>query len=108
MRLEVERAPDRQSGHERVREFLDGVPESPERQEAWRHANDRLRMTVQLQGAVSTMKTAPVSRRVMDAGDRLERDVLAACIAFPALHEALRQVPDNHFDSETSTAAFAP
>ena len=57
-------------------------------------------MTVQLQSAVSTMKTAPVSRRVMDAGDRLERDVLAACIAFPALHEALRQVPENHFDSE--------
>jgi DNA primase len=75
VRLELERAPDRQSAHELVREFLDGVPESPERQEA-------------------------VSRRVMDAGDRLERDVLAACIAFPTLHEALRQVPENHFDSE--------
>ena len=37
-----------------------GVPDSPERQ-AWRHANDRLGMTVQLQSAVSTMKAAPVS-----------------------------------------------
>jgi hypothetical protein len=113
VRLELERAPDRQTAHERVREFLDGVPDSPERQrrqgqagfgpgaqEAWRHANDRLGMTVQLQSAVSTMKAAPVSRRVMDAGDRLERDVLAACIAFPSLHEALRQVPEDHFDSE--------
>jgi hypothetical protein len=57
-------------------------------------------MTVQLQSAVSTMKAAPVSRRVMEAGDRLERDVLAACIAFPVLYEALRQVPEDHFDSE--------
>jgi DNA primase len=100
VRLELERAPDRQTAHERVREFLEGVPDTPERQEAWRHANDRLGMTVQLQSAVSTMKAAPVSRRVMDAGDRLERDVLAACIAFPSLHEALRQVPEDHFDSE--------
>jgi hypothetical protein len=100
VRLELERAPDRQSAHERVREFLDGVPESPERQEAWRHANDRLGMTVQLQSAVSTMKGAPVSRRVMDAGDRLERDVLAACIAFPALHEELREMPAENFDNE--------
>jgi hypothetical protein len=57
-------------------------------------------MTVQLQSAVSTMKAAPVSHRVMEAGDRLERDVLAACIAFPALADALRSVPEDHFDSE--------
>jgi hypothetical protein len=57
-------------------------------------------MTVQLQSAVSTMRAAPVSRRVLDAGERLERDVLAACLAFPALAEALRKVPPDHFDSE--------
>jgi hypothetical protein len=57
-------------------------------------------MTIQLQSAVSTMRAAPVSRRVMEAGDRLERDVLAACIAFPSVAEALRQVPEDHFDSE--------
>jgi DNA primase len=100
VRLELERAPDRQTAHERVRSFLETVPDSPERHEAWRHANDKLGMTVQLQSAVSTMKAAPVSRRVMDAGDRLERDVLAACIAFPALADALRTVPEDHFDSD--------
>jgi DNA primase len=99
-RLERKRAPDRQAKYERVKAFLDGVPESPERHEAWREANDELGMTIQLQSAVSTMRAAPVSRRVMDAGDRLERDVLAACIAFPALAEALRKVPADHFDSE--------
>lgn len=99
-RLERLRAPDRQTKYERVAAFLNSVPDSPERHEAWREANDDLGMTIQLQSAVSTMRAAPVSRRVMDAGDRLERDVLAACIAFPVLGEALRKVPEDHFDSE--------
>jgi DNA primase len=99
-RLERERAPDRQTAYERVQAFLNKVPDSPERHEAWREANDKLRMTVQLQSAVSTMKEAPVSRRVLDAGDRLERDVLAACLAFPALADALRKMSPDHFDSE--------
>jgi DNA primase len=99
-RLERQHAPDRQTKYERVTAFLNSVPDSPERHEAWREANDELGMTIQLQSAVSTMRAAPVSRRVMEAGDRLERDVLAACIAFPAVAEALRQVPEDHFDSE--------
>jgi DNA primase len=99
-RLERLHAPDRQTKYERVTAFLNSVPDSPERNEAWREANDELGMTIQLQSAVSTMRAAPVSRRVMEAGDRLERDVLAACIAFPSVAEALRQVPEDHFDSE--------
>jgi DNA primase len=99
-RLERETAPDRQTAYERVQAFLNSVPDSPERNEAWREANDDLGMTIQLQSALSTMRAAPVSRRVMEAGDRLERDVLAACIAFPVLGEALRTVPEDHFDSE--------
>ena len=99
-RLERVGAADRQTKYERVAAFLNSVPDSPERHEAWREANDELGMTIQLQSAVSTMRAAPVSRRVMDAGDRLERDVLAACIAFPDLTEALRKIPADHFDSE--------
>jgi DNA primase len=99
-RLERKRAPDRQTKYERVKAFLDGVPDSPERHEAWREANDELGMTIQLQSAVSTMKAAPVSQRVMGAGERLERDVLAACVAFPELEEALRKIPPDHFDSD--------
>ncbi len=99
-RLERAGAPDRQTAYERVQSFLNSVPDSPERHEAWREANDELGMTIQLQSALSTMRAAPVSRRVMDAGDRLERDVLAACIAFPFLAEALRKIPADHFDSD--------
>ena len=99
-RLERLRAPDRQTAYERVQSFLNGVPESPERHEAWREANDELGMTIQLQSALSTMRGAPVSRRVMEAGDRLERDVLAACIAFPSLGEELKKIPADHFDTD--------
>lgn len=99
-RLLVDDPPDRQEAYRQAKAFLEGLPESPERHEAWRYVNDKLGMTVQLQSAVSTMKGAPVSRKVMDAGDRLERDVLAACLAFPPLAETLRVVPPDHFDSE--------
>ena len=99
-RLLVDEPPDRQVAHREAKALLDGLPDSPEKHEAWRYVNDKLGMTVQLQSAVSTMKAAPVSRRVMEAGDRLERDVLAACIAFPTLTEELRQIPADRFDSD--------
>ena len=97
-RLERSRAADRQTKYERVKAFLDSVPDSPDRLEAWREANDELGMTIQLQSAVSTMRAAPVSRRVLEAGDRLERDVLAACFAFPELLGVLEKLAPEHFD----------
>jgi hypothetical protein len=57
-------------------------------------------MTVQLQARTSTTRPATVSRRVLEAGDRLERDVLAACFAFPELLGALEKLSPEHFDSE--------
>jgi DNA primase len=100
VRLIVDDPQDRQAAHREAKAFLDGLGDSPERHDAWRYVNDKLGMTVQLQSAVYTMKAAPVSQRVLDAGDRLERDLLAACLAFPSLAEALRQIPEDHFDSE--------
>ena len=100
VKLIVEGQADRQTAHREAKAFLNGLADSPERHEAWRYVNDKLGMTVQLQSAVSTMKAAPVSQRVMEAGDRLERDLLAACIAFPGLADALRTIPADHFDSD--------
>jgi DNA primase len=100
VKLIVEDPADRQAAHREAKAFLDGLADSPERHEAWRYVNDKLGMTVQLQSAVSTVKAAPVSQRVMEAGDRLERDLLAACIAFPSLREALGTIPADHFDSD--------
>src|SRR4051812_18282905 len=50
VRIEIDRADDRESAFRVVQALLDGVPDSPERQDAWRFANDRLGMTVQLRG----------------------------------------------------------
>jgi DNA primase len=101
VRLEVDRAADRQERFERARAMLNRFEDSPERQEAWRYANDKLGMTVQLQGRASTTAPVVASRRLLEAGERLERDVLAACFAFPSLLGTLEKVltPD-HFDSD--------
>jgi DNA primase len=100
VRLEDRRTSDRQAYHAWSKSFLDGIPDSPERHDAWRYVNDKLGMTVQLQARASTSGGTAVSRRVLEAGDRLERDVLAAAYVFPSLKPALEKLPPEHFDSE--------
>jgi DNA primase len=100
VRLEMERASDKQEAFQRAQEILNRFDDSPERQEAWRFVNDRLGMTVQLQARASTTTPAVTSQRMLEAGERLERDVLAACFAFPPLRGALEQLSPEHFDSE--------
>jgi DNA primase len=102
--LEIERAGDKQEAFVRAREWLNRFEDSPERQEAWRHANDKLGMTVQLQARASGTAPAAVSPRVLAAGDRLERDVLAACYAFPELRSALEKLSPEHFDTDEHRA----
>jgi DNA primase len=100
VRLEMERAGDRQEAFQRTQAILNRFDDSPERQEAWRFVNDKLGMTVQLQARASTTTPAAASRRLLEAGERLERDVLAACFAFPPLRGALEQLSPEHFDGE--------
>ena len=99
VRIEIERAPDRQAAYERVTHVLDALPESPQRQEAWRLANDRLDMTIQVRAAVSSTR-AVVSPKLLDAGERLERDALAGVVAHPTLLPILRELGPDHFDVE--------
>jgi DNA primase len=98
--LELERMEDRQHAYLRIQEFLNGLPESPERQDAWRLANDRLGLTVQLRAGVSStsVSTGPVSAKLLEAGARLERDALAACVAHAELIEVLHELGEGHFD----------
>ena len=73
VRLELDRARDRQHAYLRVQDVLNSVPESPERHEAWRLANDRLGLTVQLRAAGGgTMAGRAVSPKLLEASDRLE------------------------------------
>jgi DNA primase len=100
VRLEDERTPDREAYHAWAKGFLAEIGDSPEFHEARRYVDDRLGITVQVQARVSTTRPAEVSRRVLEAGDRLERDVLAACYVYPSLLGALEKLPAEHFDSE--------
>jgi len=97
--IELERAPDRTAAYERVKATLDALPDTPERREAWRLANDRLDMTVQVRAAVPSTKAA-VTPRVLEAGQRLERAALAGCVAHPGLLKVLRELGPDHFDAE--------
>jgi DNA primase len=100
VRLIVDDPQDRQLAHREAKAFLDGLADSPERHEAWRYVNDKLGMTVQLQSAVSSVKAASVSPRVLAAGERLERDALAGCLAHPELVSLLAELTPEHFDAE--------
>jgi DNA primase len=102
VRLEIERARDRQHAYLRVQDVLNGIPDSPERHDAWRLANDRLGLTVQLRaaGAATGAAGAAASPRMIDAGDRLEREALAGCLAHPELVRLLAELTPEHFDDE--------
>ena len=79
VRLELDRARDKQHAYLRVQDILNTIPESPERHDAWRLANDRLGLTVQLRASGSAARGSAASPRLIDAGDRLEREALAGC-----------------------------
>jgi DNA primase len=101
VRLVLDRTQDRQLAYLAVQEFLNGIPESPERHEAWRLANDRLGLTVQLRAAGgSTRAGSAAPARMIDAGDRLERDALAGVVAHPDLARLLAELTPEHFDTE--------
>jgi DNA primase len=102
VRLELDRARDRQHAYLRVQDVLNGIPESPERHDAWRLANDRLGLTVDLRAVAGGTASAggAVSPRLVDAGDRLERSALAGVRAHPELVRVLAELGPEHFDSE--------
>lgn len=102
VRLELARARDRQHAYLRVQDVLNDLPESPERHEAWRLANDQLGLTVQLRAAAGGTASAgdQLSPRLVEVGDKLERSALAGVRAHPALGRVLAELGPEHFDSE--------
>jgi len=104
VRLEIERAADRQEGFVRVREVLSRFEDSPERQDAVRLAADRLDLPKETQAGLAPHgrlgATGEISPRLLEKGARLERDALAGVAAHPALRELLAELSPEHFDSE--------
>ena len=104
VRLEIERAADRQEGFMRVREVLARFEDSPERQDAVRLAADRLDLPKETQAGFAPQggraATGEISPRLLEKGQRLERDALAGVAAHPELRELLAELSPEHFDSE--------
>ena len=105
VRLELERAPDRQEAFVHAREVLSRFEDSPERQQALRLVADRLDLPRETQAGLVPRRgargaTPEVSPKLLGAGDRLERDALAGIAAHPDLRDVLAGVSPDHFDSD--------
>ena len=104
VRLEIERAPDRQQGFVRVREVLSRFEDSPERQDAVRLAADRLDLPKETQAGLAPSgrrgATGEISPRLLEKGSRLELDALAGVAAHAELRELLAELAPEHFDTE--------
>jgi len=104
VRLEIERATDRQEGFIRVRDVLARFEESPERQDAIRYAADKLDLPKETQQGLAPSKSASstgrVSARLLDAGERLEQNALAGVAAHRSLIPILAELGPEHFDRE--------
>ncbi len=106
VRLEIDRASDRQEGFVRAREVLARAEDSPERQEALRLLADRLDLPKETLRGLTPARQGEGAQGVAEAprllggGDRLERDALAACLAHPSLVRGLAELTPEHFDSE--------
>ena len=104
VRLEIERASDRQEAFVRVRDVLSRFEDSPQRQDAIRFAADKLDLPRETQAGLAPRVASPatghVSPRLLDAGSRLERNALAGVTAHRSLVPVLAELDAEHFDSE--------
>jgi DNA primase len=106
-RLIIERSADRQEAWIRAQEFLRAVPDAPERQDAVRLLADKLDLPRETLSGLAPargggLRQGAEAPRLLDAGDRLEREVLAACVAHPSLVRGLAELSADHFDSEVN------
>ncbi len=104
VRLEIERAEDRQEAFVSVREVLARFEDSPERQDAIRYAADKLDLPKETQAGlaprIAASATGHVSPRLLDAGARLERNALAGVVAHRSLVSILTELGPEHFDAD--------
>jgi DNA primase len=105
VRLELDRAPDRQEAFVHAREVLARFEDSPERQQAQRLVADRLDLPRETQAGLVPRRRGQadgpsVSPKLLEAGDRLERDALAGASAHPELRELLAGLSPDHFDTD--------
>jgi DNA primase len=112
VRLEHARATDPQAAFATIRAFLTSLPDSPEQHDAVRLAADLLDLPPETQAGLapargSARTAGVVSPRLLDAGLRLERGVLAGVAAYEGLRSELEEIGAEQFDDELHRRARA-
>jgi DNA primase len=105
VRLLHERAVDKNAASAAIKSFLNAQPDSPDHLDARRLAADLLDLPPETQAAFAPIRgrssaASVISPRLLGAGDRLERSVLAGVAAHPKLNRYLEELGPEHFDSE--------
>jgi DNA primase len=103
VRLEIDRSPSREVAFQRLRDVMAPFDQNTEWMEAVEYAADRLDLPRDLQAALApraSRATGAVSRKALEAGERLERRVLAGVRAHPGLARVLAELTPQHFDAE--------
>ena len=104
VRLLHAKAPDRNAAFTAIETFLRSQPDSPEHLDARRLATDLLDLPPETQAALAprTRSSAAgvISPRLLDAGQRLERNALAGVAAHESLVPELELLGPEHFDDE--------
>jgi DNA primase len=112
VRLLHERAVDKNAASAAIKSFLNAQPDSPDHLDARRLAADLLDLPPETQAAFAPIRgrssaASVISPRLLGAGDRLERSVLAGVAAHPKLNRYLEELGPEHFDSELHRRARA-
>jgi DNA primase len=99
VKLEIDRAPSAQVAFGAVQDLILKAPQGPDQERAAKYAANRLNVPLRVD-ATSAPVFGEASRKVIDAGDRLERDLLAVCVVNSELAERyLHELDDRHFDN---------
>jgi DNA primase len=98
VKLEIDRAPSPQGAFDAVQTLILKAPRGPDQEHAAKYAANRLNIPLRVD-ATSAPVFGEARRKLVDAGERLERDLLAVCTVHPELAERyLRDLDDRHFD----------
>jgi DNA primase len=103
VKLEIDRSPSREVAFQRLREVMSSFDQNTEWMEAVEYAADRLDLPRDLQAALApraSRSTGAVSRKALEARDRLERGALAGVLAHRELVRILAEITPEHFESE--------
>ena len=99
VKLEIDRAPSPQVAFDSVQALILKAPRGPDQEQAAKYAANRLNVPLRVD-ATSAPVFGEAGRKLIGAGDRLERDLLAVCVVNPEVAERyLHELDDRHFDN---------